>query len=167
MAITQIDKERLKKFREKVASLQLRFPIATLAEKMEMDRGNFSSYYNGKKRLTEKFLERFYKAVAGMGSEYEYSEINSIAPAFVQESDHIYQPSQVINELEQKIEYLAKKQAKALENLDKLSSTLDHLNQLVDRISKKVIDFQTIKTSPRKSKQTKEQPAKKKKPIKR
>lgn len=55
-----IDIERFKQFRKDVESLQLRFPITEIAERTEWDKGNVSSYYNGKKAPSKNFLKKFH-----------------------------------------------------------------------------------------------------------
>jgi transcriptional regulator with XRE-family HTH domain len=60
MPLRAVDIMRLEKFKRDLESLRLRFPIAELAERMKANKGNISAYLNGKKPVSEKFLQRFY-----------------------------------------------------------------------------------------------------------
>jgi transcriptional regulator with XRE-family HTH domain len=57
----KIDKEGLERLRRDIASLNLRFPVKTVADRLGVDRGNLSAYLSGKKPIPEKLLQKFYK----------------------------------------------------------------------------------------------------------
>ncbi len=48
-------------FRRDLASLELRFPIAVLCKRMDVNKGNASAYMNGVKPISDSWLESFYK----------------------------------------------------------------------------------------------------------
>lgn len=80
MPLRTVDIMRLEKFKRDLESLRLRFPIAELAERMKADKGNISAYLNGKKPVSEKFLQRFYDAfsltLSGGGGQDVSPEFN-------------------------------------------------------------------------------------------
>jgi len=60
----RIEIERLERLKKDVNSMQFRFPIKTIADRMGIDRGNLSAYLSGKKPISERFIQRFYHTFA-------------------------------------------------------------------------------------------------------
>lgn len=65
------EQERLDKFIQHVATQKLRFPVASIAERTEFDKGYISKCLKGKKPLSDNFLKRFYE-------EFPIAEVPSI-----------------------------------------------------------------------------------------
>jgi len=55
------NKEKIEKFYKDVEALDLKFPVATIAEKTRFSKGNVSVYLSRKKEPSDSFIERFYK----------------------------------------------------------------------------------------------------------
>jgi hypothetical protein len=56
----KIDLQRLKKVKEDIALLGLRFPVTTIAKRTGCDKGNISKALRGKVLCSNKFINRFY-----------------------------------------------------------------------------------------------------------
>ena len=57
----EIDIERFERFKKDLDLLKLRFPVATLSKRLEVDRGNLSRMLSGRKPISEAVLQRFYE----------------------------------------------------------------------------------------------------------
>ncbi|HEY6900912.1 MAG TPA: helix-turn-helix transcriptional regulator [Puia sp.] len=57
---SQVDQQRIDKFKED--RQRLPYNDAILAQRMGVNKSNYSSYINGRKRITEAFLRKFYLA---------------------------------------------------------------------------------------------------------
>lgn len=57
---SEIDSDRLHKIKRDVALLRLRFPIATIAKRTALDKGNISKMLRGKIPCSDNFINRFY-----------------------------------------------------------------------------------------------------------
>jgi len=62
MKVPITDSPRWIRFSEDLKKLNFRFPTKELCEKLSYDTGNVSSWINGKKMPSSKFLEKFYEA---------------------------------------------------------------------------------------------------------
>ncbi|HEY4289454.1 MAG TPA: hypothetical protein VGN00_20270 [Puia sp.] len=60
MMLKQYDLDRLKKLKADIDTLNLRFPVTTIAKRLSINKGNVSSYLNEKLPLTQKFIDNFY-----------------------------------------------------------------------------------------------------------
>ncbi len=56
-----IDQQRLDQLKADLELLNIRFPVAVLAERMNTNKGNLSAYLNGKKPISDQFLAKFYE----------------------------------------------------------------------------------------------------------
>ena len=56
----KIDSERLNKITQDIALLKLRFPVAAIAKRTGIDKGNISKILRGKVPCSDSFLDRFY-----------------------------------------------------------------------------------------------------------
>lgn len=135
--------EQLKKLKEDIASLGLRFPMSEIAARMNMDRGNFSSYYNGRKSLTEKFLKKFRDAIEGLRPEKSdsYNPVESSSMRYVQEKQASYSRTSTYD-LELKIKRLTRENTMLLETLKGLSASLDRLADINRMLTEQVIGLQ-------------------------
>jgi len=52
--------------------LRLEFPVVEIAEKMNMDKGNISSYLNNKKSVSSNFIKKFEEAFNIDTSNFEF-----------------------------------------------------------------------------------------------
>ena len=58
--INQVDLQRLGKIKQDIALLQLRFPIATIAKRTGLNKGNISKALRGKVPCSDNLMTRFY-----------------------------------------------------------------------------------------------------------
>ena len=58
--INQVDLQRLGKIKQDIALLQLRFPIATIAKRTGLNKGNISKALRGKVPCSDNLMNRFY-----------------------------------------------------------------------------------------------------------
>lgn len=58
--INQIDIQRLAKIKQDIARLQLRYPIATIARRTGLNKGNISKALRGMIPCSDNFVDRFY-----------------------------------------------------------------------------------------------------------
>lgn len=76
--LNQIDLQRLDQLKNDIALLELRFPVATIAKRTGINKGNVSKVLNGKVPCGDNFHNRFY---ASFSQELETTRANEKANA--------------------------------------------------------------------------------------
>lgn len=74
---TKVSIDRIQQFHED--RMRLPYNDVFIARKMQIDKSNYSSYINGRLKITNGFLHRFYKAFAN-----ELAAVNG-QPSFVEQ----------------------------------------------------------------------------------
>ena len=111
---------RWERFLRDVEKLQLRFPVAEIAEKTGYDKGNVSKYLKGKLTPSESFMEAVYNAFKG-----EFSDMYKTATYTTRAANDTKKPDE--GELIRQYQELIKQ----------LQETVKQQKQLIDKLLEK------------------------------
>jgi transcriptional regulator with XRE-family HTH domain len=153
MSFQVFDPDLLEKFREDVRMLRLRLPIAEIANRMGMDKGNISSYLNGRKRPGKKFLQKFYQIFSASTTTVAEAEIPYTT------RDGIYKMQEEIQQMKTaysiSLQAMEEKLSRVLLTIEDMVTQLRMMDKLPKKENKQSVRKKNIapakKISPRKS----------------
>lgn len=122
MSFQVFDPDLLEKFQEDVRTLKRRLPIAEIANRMGMDKGNISSYLSGKKRPGKKFLKKFYQTFFDSAT-------------LVAEDERPYTSGDGLQKMQEEIQQMKRAYSASLQSMEnKLSRVLLTIEDMAARL---------------------------------
>lgn len=138
----EVTQERIDEFKQDRKLLP--YDDTAIADKMEENRGNFSSYMNGRRTITNKFLERFYQKFGQEIKKIKEKLDRTLKDAADIEYMKLTLPEDIA-ELNQKYDTLANNYRELTQHYNALATTNLRLEQRLDILNQKIGDFEQLK----------------------